>query len=152
MSLQIVSMIERNFNVSTATNPAMQGETYGALRTGRAIDVLLDAHRNGRLDEPGEFQLVDYLHRENRYAESIGLLRSLAGRRPESLQYRTWLMRAYFHAGKKDELLALLRQSDEFFHKDGRWSENALAGLAAICLETQLFEQSVAYYNELIPL
>jgi len=43
MTLQTVSLLERNFNASTGSNPAMQGETYGALRTGRAIDSIVGA-------------------------------------------------------------------------------------------------------------
>ena len=43
MALQLVSLLERNFNASTGSNPAMQGESYGALRTGRAIDSIVGA-------------------------------------------------------------------------------------------------------------
>lgn len=43
MALSLVDRLERNFSGSTGSNPAMQGETYGALRTGRAIDATIGA-------------------------------------------------------------------------------------------------------------
>lgn len=43
MSLQLVSLLERNYNASNGSSPALQGETYGALRTGRAIDATVGA-------------------------------------------------------------------------------------------------------------
>jgi hypothetical protein len=43
MALQLVSLLERNYNTTNANNPAFQGETYGALRTGRAIDSIVGA-------------------------------------------------------------------------------------------------------------
>jgi tetratricopeptide (TPR) repeat protein len=61
-------------------------------------------------------------------------------------------MSAYFHTGRKDDLLALLKQTDAFFHEKDRWQEQVIAALAAGCLDNQLYPQSVAYYNELIPL
>src|SRR5262249_10138508 len=70
---------------------------------------------------------------------------------PENLGYRTRLMTAYFHTNKQAELLALLKQTDAFFHEKGRWTEGVLAALAESCLETELFSQSAAYYEELIP-
>jgi Flp pilus assembly protein TadD len=118
----------------------------------RAIEILLAAYKQKLLDEPGELQLVDYLHRENRHAESIPILQPLIERRPENLQYRVLLMHAYFRAGRQAELLALLKQTDTFFHQGERWTEAALAALAHSCLENELYEQSVAYSRELIPL
>ena len=61
-------------------------------------------------------------------------------------------MYAYFRTNRKGDLLALLKQSDEFFHQNDRWGEGPMAGLAGSCLRCELFEQSVKYYKELIPL
>ena len=61
-------------------------------------------------------------------------------------------MHAYYRTGKQAELLALLKQTDAFFHEKDRWNEGVLAVLANSCLENHLFAQSVAYYGELIPL
>jgi tetratricopeptide (TPR) repeat protein len=68
------------------------------------------------------------------------------------MQYRVWLMHAYFRVGRSDDLLTLRGQTDEYFHQQGRWQESAIAALAASCLENQLFERSVAYYEEVIAL
>lgn len=57
-----------------------------------------------------------------------------------------------YHAGQQAKLLALLKQTDEHFHQDGRWAEDAISSLAYACLTTHLFEQSVAYHEEVISL
>jgi len=49
-------------------------------------------------------------------------------------------------------LLALLKKTDAHFHQEDRWQEDAIAALAHSCLENKLYERSVAYYNEAIPL
>ncbi len=125
---------------------------HGLGRKNRAIEILFIANREKVLDEGGRSKLVDFLHQENRYGESIALLEPLVDEHPGNLNYRVWLMHAYFRTNRKAELLALLKQSDEFFHKDNRWGEYALAGLAASCLQNELFEPCVKYYEELIPL
>ena len=61
-------------------------------------------------------------------------------------------MLAYFKTARKAELLALLKQTDAFFHEKDRWGEHPLSRLADSTLKNELFEQSVAYYKELIPL
>jgi tetratricopeptide (TPR) repeat protein len=126
----------------------------GVNRHGRAIEVLLAAHKDKLLNENGQDQLVRYLHegKAGRYAESIAVLTPMVSSWPETLRYRVFLMRAYFHAGKKAELLALLKDTDAFFHDKGRWTESAMANLADITLETRLHESSVAYFKEVISL
>ncbi len=124
----------------------------GLPREGRAIEILLKAHEQKILAETGQWQLVDYLHRQNRFAESIPILQPLVVLRPDNLAYRTRLMHAYFQTGRQAELLALLKQTDAYFHQNDRWNEGALAGLAITCMETHLYSQSVSYYEELIPL
>jgi predicted Zn-dependent protease len=125
---------------------------HGLTRYPRAIEVLLAAHKGKLLDETGQWQLVTYLHGQNRYAESIPLLQPLVARNTENLQYRVRLMSAYFHTGQQEDLLALLKQTDVFFHEKDRWQEQVMATLAASCLDNKLYPQSVAYYNEAIPL
>jgi tetratricopeptide (TPR) repeat protein len=125
---------------------------FGLEHRKRAIEILFTAHKQRLLDEAGQGQLVDYLHRESRYAESIPLLRPLVERRPENLNYRVLLMHAYFRSGKSKELLALLRDTDAFFHQQDRWTEGVMASLGRSCLENQLYAQSVAYFKEAIPL
>ncbi len=125
---------------------------FGLEHRKRAIDILFAAHKRQILDEAGQAQLVDYLHREARYAESVPLLRPLVQRRPENLSYRVQLMHAYFRTGKNADLLALLRDTDAFFHQNDRWTEGAMATLARSCLQNELYDRSVAYFKEAIPL
>ena len=125
---------------------------WGLHREKRAIEILFAAHRQKILSESGQWQLVEYLHLQQRHAESIPLLLTLVESQPENLGYRAKLMHAYYRTGKQKELLALLKQTDAFFHEKGRWNESPLAVLANSCLENHLFAQSVAYYGELIPL
>ena len=125
---------------------------WGLGHTKRAIDVLFAAHKQKLLDDDGQVKLVDFLHRERRFGESIAVLVPLVERRPENLEYRVLLMHAYFRTTRQTELLALLKQTDAFFHKQDRWGEHALARLAESTLQNELYEQSAAYFKELIPL
>ena len=125
---------------------------YGLPQEKRAIEILFAAHEQKILAESGQWQLVVYLHLQQRHAESIPRLLPLVELRPANLGYRTKLMHAYFRTGKQAELLALLKQTDAYFHEKDRWHEGALAALAASTLENHLYTQSVAYYDELIPL
>src|SRR5262249_14124500 len=125
---------------------------WGLPQRKRAIEILFAAHEQKNLAESGQAQLVEYLHHEGRFAESIPLLMPLVELRPENLHFRIRLMHAYFQTGKQAQLVALLKQTDAFFHEKDRWNEGALAGLAHSCLENHLYTESVAYYDELIPL
>ena len=119
---------------------------------GRGIEILLAAHKQKLLDEDGQSTLVHYLHKQGRYGESIAILEPLVQRRPGNMQYRVRLMRAYFHTSKQKELLALRKQTDEYFHQNGRWTEGHMAALAGGCLDTHLYEQSAAYSKEVVSL
>jgi tetratricopeptide (TPR) repeat protein len=59
-------------------------------------------------------------------------------------------MLAYFHTKRPLELQALQKETDNYFHKKGLWNENVAASLGAACLDTHLFAESRAYYNEAI--
>jgi predicted Zn-dependent protease len=125
---------------------------YGLGRANRAIEILFVAHKQKLLDENGQAKLVAFLHQENRFAESIPVLEPLVARRPPNLEYRVQLMHAYFRTAQNAKLLALLKDTDAFFHQKDRWTENVMARLAESTLGNELYEQSVAYYKELIPL
>ncbi len=125
---------------------------HGLNRYNRAIEILLAAHKDKILDETGQAILVNYLQGQNRFDESIPLLQRLVASKPENLQYRVELMSAYFHTGRQQDLLALLKQTDAFFHEKDRWQEQVMATMAGSCLDNKLYAQSVAYYNEAIPL
>lgn len=125
---------------------------WGVARHSRAIEVLLAAHEKRILDEGGQSTMVDFMRRQHRFAETIPILEPLVELRLENMRYRVWLMNAYFHVGRQNDLLALLKQTDEFFHQEGRWQESPMAALAHSCLENHLYDQSVAYYEEVINL
>jgi len=124
----------------------------GLHRCDRAIEMLLIAYKDKLLEQSAQAQLVTYLHERNRHGESIAILQAMIERWPENMQYRVWLMHAYFRTHRPKELLGLLEQTDEYFHQKGRWTEAAMASLGESCLENELFAQSVKYYKELIPL
>jgi tetratricopeptide (TPR) repeat protein len=123
---------------------------HGLDHYGRAIEILLDAHRREVLDENGQSRLVQFLHRQKRFAESVPVLEPLVARRPDNLQYRMWLMHAYFKTGQPQRLMALLKQTHDYFHQENRWNENAMAVLGRSCLENELYQQSVDYLQEAI--
>ncbi|MBC8117785.1 MAG: tetratricopeptide repeat protein, partial [Candidatus Saccharimonas sp.] len=124
---------------------------YGLAQEKRAIEILVAAHEQKVLAESGQVQLIDYLHRTRQFAESIRLLLPLVESRPDNIGHHTRLMHAYFRTDKQAELLALLKQTDAYFHEKDRWGDAILAALAESCLENRLFAQSAAYYEELIP-
>ncbi len=124
----------------------------GLDRTSRAIDILVAAHKLQVLDEDGQSRLVNYLQAQNRYAESIPLLLALVKKRPTMPSDRVRLLSAYYHTNRSADLLAFLKETDAFFHEKDRWQEHILAALASSCLDNHLYAQSVAYYNEVIPL
>ncbi len=124
----------------------------GLDRDDRGIEMLLVAHGAGLLDENGQSMLVGYLHHRGRYGESIGFLLPLVELRPDNIQYRVLLMRAYFYSNRHDELAALRETTDAHFRADDRWQEGAMAALADVCRETKLFQHAREYYGEVIAL
>ncbi len=103
----------------------------GLHRFDRAVEILLDANRENVLDESGQSQLVQYLHERNRFGESIPILLPLVERRPDNMQYRVWLMHAYFATNSPAKLADLLKATDAYFHEGNRWNEGAMAALGA---------------------
>src|SRR5262249_13084384 len=110
---------------------------HGLLRKNRAIEMLFVANRDKVLDEGGRAKLVDFLHQEKRFGESIALLEPLVEEHPGTINYRVWLMHAYFRTNRRAELLAQLKSSDEYFHRENRWGEYPLAMLAGSCLQNE---------------
>jgi predicted Zn-dependent protease len=116
----------------------------------RAIAALLDVHSRKLLGDGGQSQLAHYLERAERWGEAALILEPLVQRWPDALGYRTRLMHAYFLTKRQEGLLALLAETDKHFHADDRWNEDTAGQLAASCLENELYEQAVAYYQEAI--
>lgn len=48
---QMIDRLERNFKVSAGMSPQMQGESYGSLRTGRALDSMMASSVDPRIQE-----------------------------------------------------------------------------------------------------
>lgn len=117
-----------------------------------AIDALYAAHSKNILGIEGQHQLCKYLQEQKRYGESVVLLVKMIEKKPDRLEFRTMLMRGYFHAGEERLLRATLTAAHAHFHEIGQWYEGNIAALGAACLETQLFEQCVKYYKEAIAL
>jgi len=119
-------------------------------RHSRAIEILLDARRREVLDEGGESKLIEFLRSENRFAETTAILEPLVQNRPGNLQYRVWLMNAWFKTGKPERLARLLNVTVDYFHKEKRWNENAMAMLGRSCLENEIYVEAVGYLKEAI--
>ena len=66
--------------------------------------------------------------------------------------YRTRLIKAYARASRAEQMRQLLAATDAHFRQEGRWTEPTLAALASVCLETDLHQESAAYFEELIAL
>jgi tetratricopeptide (TPR) repeat protein len=118
----------------------------------RAIEIMLDAHKQGLLDESGEVQLVDYLHSENRFGESIAIIEPLVKDHSDAMQYRTRLMTAYDRTGRRDQLDELVRDTEKHFHRRGLWTEDNIAEFGRGALGCHLLDRAVDYYKEAISL
>ncbi len=124
----------------------------GLDRAARAIEILLLAHKNGLLDEAAQVQLVNWLHLQNRWVESIPLLEPLIRDRRDNIHYRTLLMVAYYHSQRPEQLAELVQQTDGQFHAGGRWTEGNVTQFARGCLSCNLNERAAGYFTEAIAL
>jgi hypothetical protein len=118
----------------------------------RAIEILLQAHKDGLLDENSQVQLVVWLHERNRHAESIPLLEPLVAVRPDVMTYRTHLMIAYHRSQRPEQLKDLTNQTDAFFHKEGRWTEANITQFARGLFDCSQWERGIGYFKEAIAL
>jgi Flp pilus assembly protein TadD len=148
---EAMAVWDENRRSGTAATYIAEYIYYGWNQHEEAIKILQSAYSDKLLEEDGQAQLVHYLHEQNRHGESIAMLPGMIERWPENIQYRVWLMNAYFHTNRLAELNGALDQTDQFFHQKNRWTEEAMASLASCCLDNRLYEQSVKYYEELIP-
>jgi tetratricopeptide (TPR) repeat protein len=124
----------------------------GLGRTPRAIEVLLIARGQGRLDENMDYTLVQWLRDANRLPEAIGILESLTKLRPDNMLYRTDMMSAYFAAQRLEQLQQLIEQVDTHFHTKGLWTEGNAAQFAAGCLAVNEPARAKKYMSEAIVL
>ena len=68
------------------------------------------------------------------------------------MNYRTRLMVAYFHSQRPEQLAELVKQTEDYFHKEGLWVEGNIAEFGHACLGCNLLEKAVGYLNEAISL
>ena len=125
---------------------------WGIGRTDRAIEILQVAEQEHLLDEGGQAKLVNYLHAAGRFGESIRLLQALVEAHPDNLEYRRLLMYSYFRTNRKDELLGLLKADRRLLPPEGPLGRRPAGHAGRELPAKRLFEQSVMYYKELIPL
>jgi len=124
----------------------------GLHRYDRAIAVLLEADRRGRLREAGRHTLVLWLHERKRYPESLPQLEKLLAARPDKLEYHALKIVALHFSGRDADARQALDEADRRFRKPPRTAEKVLATLARACRECGFFERAVPYYEEVIPL
>jgi len=118
----------------------------------RAINMLFDAWRRELLDETGQFTLIEFLHRCERYKESIPVAEKLVKWRPDNIQYRRYLIVSYARSGQMDSSEQARQSAEDHFKKIGMWDENVISVLANACLDSGIFKWAVAYFDEVIAL
>jgi hypothetical protein len=126
----------------------------GLERRGRAIEIMFVALKDGLLDDNGQARLVDWLHDDQvkRYAESIAILEGLIERHPLTMHYRHELITAYHRTARGTQRDELLEETDKLFRDGGRWTEDNLSQLAWCMHKNALHEETIKYYDELIPM
>ncbi|MBN1418812.1 MAG: hypothetical protein JXP34_08550, partial [Planctomycetes bacterium] len=122
----------------------------GLGRLDDAIDALFEFHRRDGLTEPGQWQLVQYLQRRERFEESIPLLASMVREWPGNLEYRVRQMRAFHRTGRPQDLEAARAAADAYWRDRGQFGETTAESLGSISLEVGLFEWAAKYYGEAI--
>ena len=126
---------------------------WGGLRNRtRSIEMLEDAYSREILDENGQTTLLSYLESEKRFERAIELLIHLVEWRPDNLHYRTRLMRLYRRVNDLEKLVAVLEYTEKYMREKNRWNESTLSSLGSVCVDTNLWERAIPYYQELIPL
>ncbi|MEO2017205.1 MAG: VIT domain-containing protein [Fuerstiella sp.] len=118
----------------------------------RAIEIMLIAHQHDLLDLSNKITLCQWLHRQDRHAESIPLLEPIVKSHPDVISYRVMLITAYHHADRPQQRDELLTVTDAHFRNPGLWTESNIAELAKCCVDNQLDEKAVGYFDEAIPL
>ncbi len=124
----------------------------GLGRNPRAIEILMIARAQGRLDEGMLQSLVQWLKEDHRLPEAIDVLEKLVELRPNNIQYRTDLMTSYFAVQRTEQLQTLIKITDQHFHAEGRWTEGVAAQFAAGCQAVGESQLAKKYMSEAIVL
>ncbi len=123
---------------------------HGLDRRDRAVEILLLAHRDGVLDQNEQTHLADFLQQRGRYAESIAVLQPLVVAAPEAMSYREMLMRAYFQSKRPQQLDELIKQTDDFYHRGGRWTAENVAAFGQGSIDCERFADAAKYFAEAV--
>ena len=118
----------------------------------RAIEMLLVAQQAGLLSESAQAILATYLQEQQRWQESIAILRPLIRQHRDKITYTVMLMRAYSRTGRDRRVVMLLNAADKYFRLQGRWTAETIGALADGCMQTRLHQQAAGYYREVISL
>lgn len=120
----------------------------------RAIEIMFVAMKDDMLDDNALARLVDWLQdpRVRKFAESIPILEGLIERSEHNMHYRCELITAYHHTSRPNQRDELIAETDKLFRDEGRWSENNLSEISRTVHHIGLYELTVRYVDELIPL
>ena len=124
----------------------------GLRRYDRAIAIKFTVYERGMMNDSALSNLGVLLHERGRYGESIPVYRELAKHLPSAMEFRSRLMQAYHQTQRQADALALLKETDAYFHSNKLWHETNVVILARGCRESGLNEQAAAYFEEAISL
>lgn len=139
-------------NSGAAVDYIAQYLFWGLELRDRAIAMLQDAWQRELLDEGGQFRLVTFLHRCERYAESVPVIDKLVTWRPDHPGYRGRHVVAYAKSGRPAEAEKARAEAEKHLKEKDLWDEQASAALALGCLDGGLYPAAVTYYDETIAL
>jgi len=115
----------------------------------RAIEVLLEADRRGRLRGAGRHKLVQWLHERKRYPESLPQLEKLLAVQSDDYSIHALKIVALHFSERDADARRALDEADRRFDKN---NEDVLNELARACEECGFYDRAVPYYEAVIPL
>ncbi|MHC4974482.1 MAG: VIT domain-containing protein [Planctomycetota bacterium] len=115
----------------------------------RAIEVLLEADRRGRLRHDGRFTLVWWLHKKSRYEESLPHLEKLLAAEPDDISHHRLKVVALHFCERDADARRALDVADKRFDKK---DEEVLSELAEACMQCAFDDRAAPYLEAVIPL
>ncbi len=119
---------------------------------GRGIALLQAAHGRGQLDLGGRWTLAQWLYSTRRLKDCLPMLEALIAERPDTLTYRTHLVKALADLKRKTESREALDAIEARWRERKRWTENVAARVARLAAEQRWAERSVRWIEEAIRL
>ncbi|MFT5524745.1 MAG: hypothetical protein ACI9HK_002707 [Pirellulaceae bacterium] len=115
--------------------------------------LLLTMLEESQLDMNGKSKLASFLHADDRFAESIGLLEGMIKEQPSYVGPREQLIYAYFRTNQKKKSEALLKESVKRFKStEGEWTAKRISSMASAASKSEHHKVVVELYRELIAL